>query len=223
MIYSYRNIKGVIFDCDGVLADTEQWNLKAWINTLHIYQVSFSYEEFLPFLGYPAKEVAKILKEKHPHLPENLSLLKDKHYFQITQNSLKPFPYILELLNLLKKNNIPYAVASSSVKEKLNYTLKETGLWDFFEIKISSSDITYGKPHPEIFLKAASSLNINPSSLLVVEDSLAGIEAALKASMNPLWFCRETHPHLKGMNIPQIQNIQQLVHEFEHHLTHKEA
>lgn len=99
------------------------------------------------------------------------------------ETNLRPIPYISELIVDLYKNNFSLALASSSPHEQINYILENLGIKRYFHSTISGEDVKEGKPHPEIFLKAARSVGIDPESCVVIEDSHNGVTAAKNANM----------------------------------------
>lgn len=181
-------VGAVIFDLDGVLADTEPFSIEAGRMTMKEHGIKLTPEETKRAFGRTDLDIsAHAIKLRNLDLkPEVLVRKKDRIYSGLIKGKLKPMPGVRELLKALKKRGVPFAVASSGTPEKIGATLSELGFDGLFDIIVSASDITKGKPNPEIFLKAAEKIGAKPENCLVVEDAQAGIEAAKAAGMRCL-------------------------------------
>jgi HAD superfamily hydrolase (TIGR01509 family) len=184
-----KNASALIFDCDGVLADSEQFSIDAWFEILKEYGIQTTIEEINTFTGKTTLEVIKYFEKKFGmKLPENFGFLKEKKYMELSKNKVKAFEKVEEFLIILLRNNVKIAVASSGDFEKIHFTLKETNLINFFDVICSSQEVKNGKPAPDLFLLAASKLNVNPENCIVVEDSIFGIQGAISAKMKAFGF-----------------------------------
>ena len=205
-------IELVIFDCDGVLVDSEKLAIQVDQEVLAELGWEISLEEIIHrFIGrsnsYFQLEVEKHLKIK---LPENWSQLLTQRYRNKFADELKPVPGIFAALEKLEFNS---CVASSGSVEKMRYTLGLTGLLPHFEDRLFSSDqVTRGKPEPDLFLFAAQSMKTDPVSCVVVEDSPAGIEGALKAGMQVVAFSNGlvSEDRLEFPKVPILRDMQRL-------------
>ncbi len=205
-------IELVIFDCDGVLVDSEKLAIQVDQEVLAELGWEISLEEIIHrFIGrsnsYFQLEVEKHLKIK---LPENWSQLLTQRYRNKFADELKPVPGIFAALEKLEFTS---CVASSGSVEKMRYTLGLTGLLPHFEDRLFSSDqVTRGKPEPDLFLFAAQSMKTDPVSCVVVEDSPAGIEGALKAGMQVVAFSNGLVPEdrLEFPKVPILRDMQRL-------------
>lgn len=184
-------IKAVIFDLDGVLADTAECHYKAWKKIADKLGIKFDREKNHLLRGVSRRESILILIKGQIELGEDeiQRLMDEKNciYIKLVEKAGKKLllPGAMEFLNKLKKAGIKLGLASSS--RNARKILNLTGLDKvFFETVIDGSDIKNSKPDPEIFLTAARKLNLNPSECLVVEDAPAGIEAAQRAGMATL-------------------------------------
>jgi len=101
----------------------------------------------------------------------------------------EPLPGLLRLLEQARALGILMAVASAAPPDNIPFILDELGLRRYFKAVVNGQDVKHGKPHPEIFLKAAHALGIEPASCLVFEDALSGIEAARRAGMDAVMLC----------------------------------
>ena len=179
----------VIFDCDGVLVDSEVISNSVLSETLETIGLNITPEVCMDlFLGkswdYCFHVIKKRLGVEPPH---NLHETYMNKLFVQFEKNLNPIEDIQ-----LALDNIPYpkCVASSGPHLKINKTLSITGLKERFgEDVYSADDVKSGKPAPDLFLHAAMKMNATPSKTVVIEDSTAGIEAAYSAGMTPLAFC----------------------------------
>jgi phosphoglycolate phosphatase len=188
-IESKNEIIGVIFDCDGVLVDSEKLSCYALNLVFEKYfnvDIGSDYSNVLgknlndSFIYYFNKFNIRL---PPPVTFENLYFEKDNEYQNLARDILRPFPGVVELLDFLKKKKIEVCVASSGTLEKIEFNLNQTKLRKYFNIITSSDEVTKGKPDPELFLLSAKKMQIDPNRCLVIEDSLSGIEAAKKANM----------------------------------------
>lgn len=171
--------KCVIFDCDGVLVDSEGITARV-ISEITAELGVLMEEAFIlkTFMGKSFNDIMVYLENQIAgRLPENF----EQHYRQKTfaafQTDLKPIPGIHQVLENL---NVPFCVASSGPSSKIRHNLSITGLIDKFEDRIFSCyDIKAWKPQPDIFLHAAQTMGFEPKQCAVVEDSPIGVQAAI--------------------------------------------
>lgn len=137
--------------------------------------------------------------------------LKNDHYrkllTQLTPSDISP--NVVDVINYLQENKIKIAVASSS--KNANFILKQLGLYNNFDVIIDGSDIKKSKPNPEIFILASKQLNINPKDCLVVEDAIAGIQAAKGAGMSTFAVGEATKLQLANYNTNNLLDIIKLM------------
>lgn len=178
----------VIFDCDGVLLETELLANQAEVNALKNLGYSISLENYIDLaLGQHNDQVTLILKEK---LGVNLSELYWQEVIlqqeQLFGDQLVPVEGIRDVLQAITKK---MCIASSSSMKRLNYTLGITDILPYFENRIFSTEfVSRGKPFPDIYLYSAEKMNVPANECIVIEDSLAGIEGALAAGMTVFAF-----------------------------------
>lgn len=177
-------MKGIIFDCDGVLVDSEPISAKAWVEAFKNHDVFIEEVEMRSFIGNSSKKILAHFTEK-TGLPLTEAVLEHNYqaYMKLAGESLEPMPKIEKVLQYLKEAKIPYAVASSSTHERIEFSLNKTKLRTYFDIICSASEVAHAKPAPDLFLLAAERLELNPEECIVIEDSLAGIEGAKAAKM----------------------------------------
>ncbi|HLI44551.1 MAG TPA: HAD family phosphatase [Acidimicrobiales bacterium] len=176
----------VLFDCDGVLVDSERLAVQVEVAVLGSLGWEISPEEVVErFLGVSdADYLAQIEEHLGITLPEGWLEEMEPRYRHAFERELTVVPGILSALERIEEAGIMTAVASSGSPAKLRFTLSHTGLFERFEGRVFSAvEVTRGKPAPDLFLHAAAALGVDPARTAVVEDSPAGIEAALAAGM----------------------------------------
>ena len=189
---------GIIFDCDGVLVDTEYTKFLAWQEILKNHNISFTLEEYLPLIGYPSSQIIqKIMALKNISLNAS-NLSKERHdLYRLLQSKgvsqiASAVNFVQQLANQKHKHNIVLGLASSAPLQEIMINLQHIGLVNnIFDVIISGhDDLTeyndpngVNKPKPYIYQKAAKLLGIKPSKCLVFEDTNAGITAATNAGM----------------------------------------
>ncbi|MDN6309376.1 MAG: beta-phosphoglucomutase [Flavobacteriaceae bacterium] len=180
--------KAVIFDLDGVIVDTAKFHFLAWQNLAEKLGITFTAEDNEHLKGVSrVRSLEKILKWGHKEVSQEEfeELMHDKNEEYLTyvnQMTTKDIlPRVKETLDYLKKENHPIALGSASKNAKR--ILKHVGLMHYFDAIVDGNEVTQAKPNPEVFLKAAKLLNVNPQNAIVFEDSLSGIEAANTGQM----------------------------------------
>ena len=184
----------VIFDCDGVLVDSEPISNKALVRILNKIGLKITYKESLDiFLGRSWEDSLNTITKMLGHNPPpNLYDLYRTHMYEWFKKELKPVSGVTDAVRDLK---FPYCVASSGSHEKIQTTLGLTNLIHLFKGKIfSASDVPKGKPEPDLFLFAAKMMGANPLNTVVVEDSEPGVRAAIAANMRALGYTERTDP-----------------------------
>ena len=182
-------IRAVIFDCDGVLVDSETISARIWAEEVAKYGYTLTPREFARrFAGRPAADSAKMLAQAAPRpLPADFARMTDEKVAALYADELEPVTGIEDLLDTLA--DVPKAVASSSGIAKLRQGLVVTGLNRTFMPHVYSAEqVKRGKPAPDLFLFAAEKLDVPPAHCLVIEDSIAGVHAAKTAGMIPIGF-----------------------------------
>jgi len=176
----------VIFDCDGVLVDTERLAVPIDVALLAELGWEMTAEEVVErFLGRSEADCRSEIEEHIGHrLPPGLHFENDRRYREAFEAHLAPVAGVVELLDRLEAGGVPACVASSGSQAKMRFTLGLTGLYDRFEGRIFSVDeVEHGKPAPDLFLLAARTIGVPPGGCAVVEDTSFGLEAAITAGM----------------------------------------
>jgi HAD superfamily hydrolase (TIGR01509 family) len=177
-------IKGVLFDMDGVLVDSEAFICKAAIAMFHEHGLDVKEDDFQPFVGMGENRYLGGVAEKY-NLPLDISEAKARTYSiyeTITNGQLNPLPGALELITLCREKGLKLALATSADKIKMEVNLQAIGLSNnSFNSTINGLEVERKKPFPDIYVKASENLNLKPEECLVVEDAVSGIRAAKAA------------------------------------------
>ncbi|BCL29851.1 HAD family hydrolase [Streptomyces aurantiacus] len=186
----------VIFDNDGVLVDSEPIS-----NTLLAAYLSelghpTSYEDSLrDYMGAAMHRVHDLIEERTgKRLPVDFDDVFHGRVFAAFERELEPVPGVVEVLEKLAADGVPYCVASSGSHERIRVGHRKTGLDRWFDDEriFSSQDVGRGKPAPDLFLYAAARMGVPPEKCLVVEDSPLGVRAAGAAGMDVYGFTAMT-------------------------------
>jgi HAD superfamily hydrolase (TIGR01509 family) len=203
--------KCIIFDCDGVLVDSEPIANQLLITMAAelgvAIDMNFAIDHFIGKSLYTCMEtISQYGKIK---LPDNFEKDFRTRSFQKFKEQLQPIPGIKDVL---KRLELPFCVASSGPINKIELNLKTTGLYSFFEGKIFSCYmVNTWKPEPDVFLLAAKTMGFAPKDCLVVEDSLAGITAAQNGGFDVVAYKSEFNiKELQNLEIPKISNMKEL-------------
>ncbi|TDB82451.1 HAD family phosphatase [Micromonospora sp. KC721] len=178
-------VRGVIFDLDGVLVDSEPNYFAAERRLLADHGVDFTVEMKRPYIGMSTREVIVDLVRRFG-LPEPVDVLierKNAHYLELASRATTVYPQTSRLLTLLHERGYPVALASGSSPEVIEVVLNAAGLRKLFNVVVSADAVPRGKPAPDLFLAAANQLGVPPEGCVVLEDSAPGVRAALAAGM----------------------------------------
>lgn len=177
-------IKGVLFDMDGVLVDSEQYICRAATIMFKELGTKVLPEDFLPFIGMGENRYIGGVAEKYGVKVdiEKVKARTYKIYETIVNHKLFPLPGVHEFIAVCRKKGLKLALATSADKVKMDINLKEIGLsGDTFQSIITGLDVMNKKPFPDIYIKAAGNIGLNPQECLVVEDAVSGIKAGKSA------------------------------------------
>ena len=176
----------VIFDLDGLLADTEIISLKVYQELLADFGIPFTEETYSrEYSGHREEENVQRFLATYD-LPWNFDQTLEKVYeleARILTKGVNLKKGAKNLLAFLQREGIPIALATSSVESRARMILDSNGILSLFDHLVFAKDVKRSKPYPDIFLKACSDLNVLPENCLVLEDSEAGIEAAYRAGI----------------------------------------
>ncbi|MCY0148441.1 HAD family hydrolase [Hoeflea sp. G2-23] len=190
--------KLIIFDCDGVLVDSEVISANVLIDALASIGVVVDFAHVQThFLGRSWATVAAEIRNSHGYLPGNdFEEMYRSQLLKRFERELVPTPGMVALLQSLTVN---VCVATSSTPKRAKRSLELTGLSPFFGADVfTASEVEHGKPAPDLFLHAASRMQVDPAECLVIEDAVPGIQAAIHAGMQVLRFTGGSH--LQGVS-----------------------
>jgi len=184
-------IKAIVFDMDGVIVDSEPVHCEIAIEVLRSFGGEPEEHEIYEFIGVTNRAMWSVLKERHK-LDATLEELLERHQEYKKRRFLKEMPRLIdgiaELVRNASERGLKIALATSSPRFFAEQILVSTGLMPYFDALVTADDITRSKPDPEIYLKAAESLGLDPRSCVAVEDAELGIMAAKSAGMKVIAF-----------------------------------
>ncbi len=195
----------IIFDCDGVLVDTEGKSADVFSNVLKKNGVNLTAQHCMTqFRGWTLKKCEEwLIKNKtnefnHGVYPADfISQINDATLTGF-ESGVEPIEGVCKLVNTLVRRQIAFCVASNGEHRKMNMTLSASGLLPYFAGKIfSAQDVAIGKPSPALFLHAAHSMGYPPEKCWVIEDSPSGVQAALAAGMNVIAYSPSKNTELQ--------------------------
>lgn len=177
-------LKGVLFDMDGVLVDSEKFICEAAIEMFRQIGLVVRAEDFIPFVGSGEESYLGGVAEKY-NFPVNIKEIKKltyEIYEVMVEGKLTPLPGVNDFIMKAKKKDLKLAVATSADKIKMEINLRNIGIpEDTFLATVNGLEVKRKKPFPDIFERAAEKMNLHPGECLVVEDAINGVQAAQAA------------------------------------------
>lgn len=176
--------KGLIFDCDGTLADTMPLHWKAWQVVAQRYRLHFPEERFYSLGGVPSRDILKMLSHEQGRALDPLEAAREK------EAAYLPFLHQVHEVKVVADiarahfGKIPMAVASGGIQSHINDVLTHLGLRHLFNALVTSEDVVRQKPAPDIFLEAARRLGVAPEDCRAYEDTELGLQAIRAAGMD---------------------------------------
>lgn len=216
--------KAAIFDWDGVVVDSSAAHKASWELLAKQRGLPLPENHFALGFGKKNQTIIPSIYEwsQDPDEIEELGFAKEELYRRILKESgLNPaLPGAIDLFKELKAAGFPMAVGTSTPRENVDLVIELIGAEGFFGAIISAEDVSHGKPDPEVFLKGAEALGIDPACCVVFEDAVYGIEAALAGGMkavcltttHPTEYFDSIQPHafvnnLAGVNLQFLQDL----------------
>ncbi len=179
-------IKGLIFDCDGTIADTMPLHYKAWCAALRGHDCDFPEAMFYEMAGIPTPRILEILNERHGYnIPVEMMAEEKELRFEEMIHLASPIEPVVEIVRRYA-GKIPMAVATGGTRYICTKTLTALGLIDDFDAIVTADDVKHGKPAPDIFLEAARQLNVAPELCEAFEDGELGLQSARAAGMSAI-------------------------------------
>jgi len=179
-------VSGIIFDMDGVLIDSEIQSNEGWLWAAGQLGVDMPMWLIDSFKGAPAELCCKFFDDYYKGVIDywEAKELRTQHVYKIRETEGIPVKKgVKDIFEYIRNNGLKCAVATSTRRESAEKTLHEIGVWDYLDAVVYGDEVEHGKPEPDIFLRAAKAIGVNPSEAVVVEDSINGIKAGYAADM----------------------------------------
>ena len=205
-------IRAVVFDLDGLMLNTEAVFHLTGHELMRRRGRTATPELFLRMMGRRADEAFGEMID-HMQLTDTIPALKkesEEVFRGFMAEHLRPMPGLFVLLERIEACALPKAVATSSDRKYMTEMLHRFQLWDRFQTKLTAEDVTHGKPNPEIYLKAAERLQVEPHEMLVLEDSEAGTRAAAAAGAHIISI---PHEHSRAHDFSVARAIARSLHD----------
>lgn len=179
-------VSGIIFDMDGVLIDSERQSNEGWLWAAGQLGVDMPMWLIDSFKGAPAELCCKFFDDYYKGVIDywEAKELRTQHVYKIRETEGIPVKKgVKDIFEYIRNYGLKCAVATSTRRESAEKTLHEIGVWDYLDAVVYGDEVEHGKPEPDIFLRAAKAIGVNPSEAVVVEDSINGIKAGYAADM----------------------------------------
>lgn len=177
-------IKGLIFDCDGTLADTMPLHWRAWSAITARHRIHFPEDRFYSLGGVPSRDILEMLRDEQRLEIDPLAVAKEKEIAYLDlMHQVGP---IHEVVNIAREHHgkLPMAVASGGIKPIIEKVLVHLGIREYFNAVVTSEDVKKQKPAPDIFLEAARRIGVDPKLCRAYEDTDLGMTAIRSAGMH---------------------------------------
>lgn len=177
-------IAGLIFDCDGTLADTMPAHFRAWTAMLAPFGIPFPEERFYAMGGMPTDRIIRALAaDANVEVDDVDAMTEEKERLFVDNiDGVAPIVPVVEIA-AAHRGRLPMAVASGGYREVVGRTIERLGIRDWFEAMVTAEDTERHKPEPDVFLEAAKRLGVAADACVVFEDTDLGLEAARLAGM----------------------------------------
>lgn len=206
-------IRAFILDMNGTMIDDMGFHNEAWAEMLAARGVPISKDEFMrQTAGMTNPEILRLMV--NPEISDDeigvFAKAKEEMYRSRFRPHLKPVAGLVELLQAAREAGIKIGVATAAPTDNIEFVLKGLALEPYLDAVVGASDITRGKPDPEIFLKSAERLGVSPDECMVFEDAFAGIEAARRAGMPVIAITTSLTPD----ELADLPHVVQIVPDF---------
>ena len=180
------NIKGIIFDLDGVLFDSEYYQYLGWVEPLRDYGIELTKEMYFDYAGKSGKQIEEeLIKNFNLKIEQGTLLNKKKVLIEkwFNEKTMPIMPYAKEAVEYFK-DNFKIALCSGGDREEVITKLSKNDFLKYFPIIVAGNDVSRSKPWPDVYLLAVEKLNLKPSECLAFEDTQYGLQAAKDAGVN---------------------------------------
>jgi len=207
---SDSHLEAVLWDMDGVIADTADYHYRAWQSIFKERGVEFSKADFMRYFGRRHDTIVRfaLSDSLSPEEFQAISERKQALYRRLISRNIIPLPGAIELIKSLHAHDIKTAIGSSAVPENIEVILRGLGIENCFQAIAYGTEVAEGKPSPLIFQLAAKKLGVKPAGCVVIEDAIAGVTAAKRAGMKCL-AVTNSHP------VDKLQNADLVVDSLE--------
>lgn len=208
--------EAVLFDCDGVVVDSEGPTFALFLQDLAAYGLPLSLAEFeAEFVGGTVELVGRRAREAGAQLPQGWVADFYQRMYAMLAAGVPLVPGVLEVLDRLDRAGIPYAMGSNGSLEKMQITLGQHGIEGRFRAVLSGQGMGAPKPAPDVYLAAARACAARPEDCVVIEDSAQGARAGLAAGMRVLGFAAHgadtvTARNLAALGVPLFHRMEDL-------------
>lgn len=207
--------KAVVFDMDGVIFDSERLVLECWEKIAQKYGLSGMREAFMPCIGTNSVMTREIVLNYYgADFPYDEFRKKSSVLFHeiVDRGELPIKKGVRELMDYLRENRVPMAVASSTRLQAVTQELKQAGLYEYFQVVMGGDQLKKSKPEPDIYLMACEKLDINPADAYAIEDSYNGIRSSHSAGMRPIMVPDMLPPteEMRGKSVAVLEDLLQV-------------
>jgi len=187
--------KAVIWDMDGVIADTAPYHFKAWQKIFQKRGVNFTQDDFTHYFGQRNDTIIRntLGGQISQSEVDAIANEKERTYRKFVKQNIKPLPGAIKLIRSLGEHGFKIALASSAPIENIRLVTQGLGIENCFQAIVTGRDVIEGKPSPQGFLLAAQKLGVEPKNCVVIEDAIAGVTASKRAGMHCI-AVTNTHP-----------------------------
>lgn len=210
---SEAKFEAVLWDMDGVIADTGSYHCRAWQEVFGKRRVNFTEEDFRRHFGQRNDTIIRETMGDNIS-PEELDIIageKEETYRRLVADNIKSLPGAIELIKSLDEHGLKSAIASSAPPENIQIILRGLDIQDCFQAIVWGSEVAEGKPSPQVFLLAAKKLGSKPSNCVVIEDAVTGVAAAKRAGMKCV-AVTNSHPRSSLKEADLIVDTLEVVH-----------
>ncbi len=177
-------LRAFLWDMDGVIVDSAAAHYESWRDTLAAHGVGCTEEQFRQYFGTRDDQLVRALLGPLPEPEvEAISEEKERLFRELIRGKARAFPDAMNLLRIMKKGNYPLALGTSAPLENVEILSAQLGLSAYFNVVVCGQDVKESKPSPDIYLRAAEKLGVDPGQCVVFEDSPHGVAAAKRGGM----------------------------------------
>ena len=197
------HVRGLVFDCDGTIADTMPLHYRAWVAALNEHGADFPEALFYEMAGIPTVRIIEMLNERHAYaIPVQAAADRKEALYERFLPEVVAIEPVVELVHRYA-GKLPMAVATGGTRAICTKTLQSLDLLKHFAAIVTADDVAQGKPAPDIFLEAARRLGVPPESCYAFEDADLGLQSARAAGMTAVDI-RPAHRAMKERRVPPV-------------------